>query len=478
MTLALQDTGVDHHGRPLPPDIRALVRRDTGALVSFRVRWRQVDERGRRLRPSRSFSARRLGSADRGLDAAVFFRAGALEASRVYLRKAGRTRALTANDVFAEWLALHAIELSQDYAEKMERLWRREIEPRPIREMRLKEISADPALLVGHQDELVAEGVPPGKRREIWKLMRAVLRWGRRRHPDALTIEVAGLIELPGYEHSRLSYAADALGLERLIEAVLNRPVRYPLLALRDAAMVAAMGFTVATRPSEWRLMAAWEDLREDTVELHRRGSPRGRRLAGLKSGAHVALLLPNARDRLMDYRRALEAIHGPQPAEALVFQLLGEEGPIWARPRGGGRRVPLALTRNAYNRWVRTVWWPARSVAARAPDSPPGLAGMKFYDCRHTAISMALHSTLVMGPLGMNLHPLAAMAGHSIQTLESHYRHIIVRYIGKPPIDLVEECARAREQVEAGPSTGSGRTRSPLRDGPKGGPDLSARDA
>ena len=103
----------------------------------------------------------------------------------------------------------------------------------------------------------------------------------------------------------------------------------------------------------------------------------------------------------------------------------------------------------------MRTVWWPARSVAARAPDSPPGLAEMKFYDCCHTAISMALHSTLVMGPLGMNLHPLAAMAGHSIQTLESHYRHIIVRYIGKPPMDLVEECARAREQVERRPFHG-----------------------
>jgi len=455
MTLALKDTAVDHHGRPLPHDIYAQVRRDDGALVSFRVRWRQVDDRGRRLRPSRSFSIRRLGSADRALNAAMFFRAGAAEASRIYRRKAGRPRALTANAVFAEWLALHAIELSQDYAEKMEGLWRREIEPRPIGEMRLKEISAEPALLVACQDEVVAEGVPPGRRREIWKLVRAVLRWGRRRHPDALTIEVAGLIELPGYEHSRLSYAADATGLERLVEAVLNRPVRDPLLALRDAAMVAAMGFTVATRPSEWRLMAAWEDLREDTVELHRRGLPRGRRLAGLKSGAHVALLLPNARDRLMDYRRTLETIYGPQPAEGLVFQVLGEEGPIWARPHGGGRRVPLAWTKNTDARWVRQVWWPARALAARAPDSPRGLATMKFYDCRHTAISMALHSTLVMGPLGMNLHPLAAMAGHSIQTLESHYRHIIVRYIGKPPIDLVEECARAREQVERRPFRG-----------------------
>lgn len=38
-------------------------------------------------------------------------------------------------------------------------------------------------------------------------------------------------------------------------------------------------------------------------------------------------------------------------------------------------------------------------------------------------------------------LHPLAAMAGHNIQTQESYYRHIIVRYIDKPSIDLRREC-------------------------------------
>lgn len=111
----------------------------------------------------------------------------------------------------------------------------------------------------------------------------------------------------------------------------------------------------------------------------------------------------------------------------------------------------------------------PAREGAARAPDAPPGLATMKFYDCRHTAISMALHSTLAMGPLGLNLHPLAAIAGHNIQTLENHYRHIIVRYIGKPPIDLVEECTRAREQVELAPfrETSMCPRGHPLRKGP-----------
>lgn len=166
---------------------------------------------------------------------------------------------MTANDVFAEWMRIHGVELSPEYAEKMARLWEREIATRPVGDMRLKDISAEPSLLVDAQDELVEEGLGPNVRREIWKLTRAVLRWGRRRHPNALTIEVAGLIQLPRYGRSRLAYAADPIGLERIIEAVLRRPGRDRLLALRDAALVAAMGFTVATRPSEWRLAATWE---------------------------------------------------------------------------------------------------------------------------------------------------------------------------------------------------------------------------
>ena len=212
------------------------------------------------------------------------------------------------------------------------------------------------------------------------------------------------------------------------------------------------MGFTVATRPSEWRFAATWGDLREGTVELQRAGRRQSQRPAGLKTGAHAALLLPNARDRLLAYRGALKALYGPQSSNALVFQVLDVDGPVWGKSKGDGSRVPLAWAKNAYNQRVKRIWAPARITASKAPDAPPGLATMKFYDCRHTAISMALHSTLVMGPLGMNLHPLAAMAGHSIQTLERYYLHIIVRYIDKPPIDLRQGCARARASVEEAP--------------------------
>ena len=400
---------------------------------------------------------RKLGSRDRDLDTASLFLAGTTEAALVYRRRRRRPRprSPTANDVFTEWMRLHASQLSRDYAERMSQLWEKDIAPRSFGQARLDEISANPSFLVHSQDELIAEGMGPCRRREIWKLFQAVLRWGRRRHPDALTIEVSGLIEIPKYERSRLAYAADAVGLERIIEAILRRPARDPLLPLRDAALVAAMGFTVAARPSEWRLTATWDDIHDETVELQRPGRGRAVSLSGLKRGAHVALLLPNAHDRLMSYRRALEARHGPQPGHALVFQVLGQDGPIWI-PKGGYRPIPLAWTKHAYNQWVRRVWGPARAVASRAPDAPPGLARMTFYDCRHTAISMALHSTLIVGPLGMNLHPLAGWAAHDIETLERYYRHLIARYLDKPPIDLTGECVRARAAVEEAPFRGA----------------------
>lgn len=186
MTLPLQETCTDHRGNVLPIDVYAQRRVDTGALVAFRVRWRQIDDRGRRIRPSRSFAVRKLGSLDRALDAAIFFQTGAEEASRFYRRRVPQPGVLTANDVFGEWMKIRGVELSVEYIERKSYLWEKEIATRPIGDMRLREISSKPSLLVAHQDELVEEGLGANKRREIWKLVRAVLRWGSTTPPRRL----------------------------------------------------------------------------------------------------------------------------------------------------------------------------------------------------------------------------------------------------------------------------------------------------
>jgi hypothetical protein len=130
------------------------------------------------------------------------------------------------------------------------------------------------------------------------------MRWGRRRHPDALTINPEGLIELPRLKRTRLAYAIDATTVERLIEAVVDRrPARDDLLPLRDAAFIGAMGFSIATRPKEWRESATWDNLFPPNdvsgigsiVLQMDRGRGREEVVSGLKNGAHVALLFANA---------------------------------------------------------------------------------------------------------------------------------------------------------------------------------------
>ena len=67
---------------------------------------------------------------------------------------------------------------------------------------------------------------------------------------------------------------------------------------------------------------------------------------------------------------KALEDRFGPQPQNGLVFQVLGDEGPVWVTAEDGGEPVPLAWSKNAYNQWVQRVWNPARTAAAQAPVS------------------------------------------------------------------------------------------------------------
>ncbi len=472
VTTKLAEIRTDHEGAPLPAGVYAVAKED-GSIVGYKVRWREEDENGVRRNAAKRFSARKLGSLDRAREEARAYREGAMEIARrgeIVLRSEAAAR-MTVDDLFKEWLSEHAARnLSERYATDAVRWWDREIAARSIARVRLARLAEDPALITRFHDELSRAGLTASSRVQVLKILRSVLRWGRRRYPRTLTVEFSGLFKLPSQQRQRLIYAADAVALERLVEAVARRQARDPLLPLRDAALVAAMGFTVAARPSEWLHSASWGDVYEDTVEFQRpeglRGEdaqPREAALdefeSGLKTGARAALLFPNARERLRVYRSALEARCGPQPDHGLVFQALGADGPLWWEDG-----APAAWTADDYKRWTARVWRPARERAAKAADVPKGLATMRFYDLRHTAISMALHSTLVMTRHGMDLHNLAAWAGHDVQTLQRRYSHIIARYRATQPIDLTREFARARAQVEERPLKPSGDLPGPQR--------------
>jgi AP2 domain len=446
------EISTDHDGNPLPAGVYGLVD-EAGKLSSYKVRWREEDEDGVGRHRSKSFSVRKFGSAARALNAAIEFRRGAVAAVRVdgAVQPIDAAAAMTVEELFQEWCVKRGADLSEGYGKKVVRYWDQEIGSRSISRVRLERLSRDPAILTRFQDDLATEGMGAAKRREILKTLRSVLRWGRRRHPNVLTVEFSGLFEIPSASRRRLAYAADAYALERIIEAVLGRAKREELLPLRDAAFVAAMGFTVAARPSEWLNSATWVDLQQRSVELQRAADVGKEGGVGLKTGARAALLLPNARERILVYRKALEARYGKQPDQGLVFQKLDDDGPVWETTKDG-TRIPVPWSDDDYKRWTARVWRPARDIAAKAPGAPKGLAAMTFYDCRHTAISMALHSTLVVGPHGMNLHTLAGWAGHDIQTLQRYYAHFIARYQGKRPIDLEAECKAARRRVQAKP--------------------------
>ncbi len=271
MAVKLVEISTDHLGRELPKGVYGCAT-ESGEIVSYKVRWREEDENGVRGQRSKSFSATKLGSFDRALEAALSY---AGEVTKIVKARRRRTegrrrRRPDVDDLFKEWLVGRAANLSPATASTRCAFG---IATSPPARSPLCDSTGSRKIrrsVVRFQDALLQEGLATSRRRNILKLLRAVLRWGRRRHPGALTVEFSGVFELPPQRRNRLPYAADAVGVERIIEAILNRPARDDLRPIRDAAFAAAMGFTVSSRPSEWRLSATWGDLHADTVELQR----------------------------------------------------------------------------------------------------------------------------------------------------------------------------------------------------------------
>ena len=121
---------------------------------------------------------------------------------------------MTVGDLFKEWITEHAaLNLSERYATDAVRWWDREIATRSIARVRLALLADDPALITRFQDDLtVPAGLTTASRVQVLKVLRSVLRWGRRRYPRTLTVEFSGLFSLPSQQRKRLIYAADAVG--------------------------------------------------------------------------------------------------------------------------------------------------------------------------------------------------------------------------------------------------------------------------
>lgn len=439
---------IDHEGKQLPEGVYALARPD-GSVASYRARWREEDGEGILRQRSQAFNQRKCGTLAAAREQAVVHRAGAVEiaARGETVLRPDRAAKLTVGQLFKEWVIDHAaVNCSERHATESIRTWDRLIEPR-LGRVRLSRLADEPEVISRFGSELVTAHVPASVRHKALGILKTVLRWGRRRYPRTLTSDVTDLFEMPRSQRRRLIRAADPVSIERIIEAVWNRDHHKHLYQERNVALVAAMGFTVAARPGEWLHSVTWADLHDTTVELQAIRTASGidaGEEAGMKTGARAALLLPNARDRILDYRRALEARHGPQPEHGLVFQQLGKGGvgPLWM---SDGTPVPWSI--DQYKHWVSRVWGVVRERAAKAPDAEDWISTMTFYELRHSTISLALHAGYAS-----NLHLLGAYAGHDVLTMQRHYSHLIARYRDATPVDLGAECEAARTQVEAQP--------------------------
>src|SRR4051812_16205203 len=253
MASSFSESRVDHRGQPLPDGVYALVE-PNGDVVSYKARWRERDANGVQRQRSKSFSRRDAGSLDRAQAAAVTHRDGVREIVRAgdTVLRADRAAGILLGDLFKEWITHHAApNTGERYARDAVRTWDKHIEAR-LGRVKLGALADDPGIIVRFHEDLQEARLAISARRASLALLRAVLRWGRRRYPRALSVDVSGLFQVPSAKRRRLIRAADPIAVERIIEAVLKRPHRDPLGPIRDAALVAAMGFTIAARPSEW----------------------------------------------------------------------------------------------------------------------------------------------------------------------------------------------------------------------------------
>jgi hypothetical protein len=253
MTTRFSEGCVDHRGDSLPEGVYALVTA-RGDVVSYKARWREQDDNGVVRQRSKSFSGREPRSLQRARVRAIEQRDGARAIVRTgaTVLRADSAARLTIGELFNEWITHYAATTPVSATPGTLFAPGASTSSPDSGTSRSARSPNDPGIPVRVHEDLQEAGVAISARRASLALLRSVLRWGRRRYPRVLTTDVSGLFQVPSYKRRRLIRATDPIAIERIIEAVLKRAHRDPLGPVRDAALVAAMGFTVAARPSEW----------------------------------------------------------------------------------------------------------------------------------------------------------------------------------------------------------------------------------
>src|SRR3954466_9425253 len=224
MASSLTESRVADRGEPLPDGVYALVEHH-GEVVSYKARWRERDPNGVQRQRSKSFSRRAAGSRARANAAAVAHRDGVREIVRAgdTVLRADRAAGILLGDLFKEWITHHAApNTGERYARDAVRTWDKHIEAR-LGRVKLGALADDPGIIVRFHEDLQEARLAISARRASLALLRAVLRWGRRRSPRALSVAASGLSRAPGAKRRRLIRATDPVAAERTSESGLTR---------------------------------------------------------------------------------------------------------------------------------------------------------------------------------------------------------------------------------------------------------------
>ncbi|MFN8133348.1 MAG: tyrosine-type recombinase/integrase [Solirubrobacteraceae bacterium] len=114
--------------------------------------------------------------------------------------------------------------------------------------------------------------------------------------------------------------------------------------------------------------------------------------------------------------------------------------GRDWVFPDENGQ-----ITRSTHRNWTSSRWKRARRRAAEMlPESGDRISAMVPYDLRHSAVSCEVRA----GGRDVQWADLAAKFGHTVQTMQSAYLHVVRSLRNAPREPVADQITKARTQA------------------------------
>lgn len=276
----------------------------------------------------------------------------------------------------------------------------------------------DKPRIMQFRDELVAANVAPHSIKATLKMLGSMF-------SEAIEAKLVLSNPVNGVKYKLPSKAGlkpfPPEALEWLYTTLASRTQnRSKLLALRDATLVAVIGYA-GLRPSE-ALHLRWYDIEETRIAV--RGSLVDGKETGGKTGDRRVPLRASLKTVLQDYRSALDKV-GKVGEGDLLFPMQGNK----------------TFSDTAYNNWHKRNFDEALSQVVADHKQFVPLAGNTVYRLRGSAASLWIME-------GKPLSTVAKWMGHSVPTLLKHYTASIEHLEDHGTVDGDNLIAEARAKV------------------------------